>query len=310
MSPIDTQWIRSCSLVVSEGEKGLDLSEMHIKFQVANADVQSPNNAAIRIYNLSDETIKKIKGEFSRVTLQAGYENGSKGVIFDGNIKQFRTGKERATDTFFDILAADGDQGYNYGVLNKTLAAGSTPAQRVEEATKAMNLDPGYTMNFTGGVLPRGKVLFGMARDTMRKESNSQAATWSIQNGKVQVLPLQGYLPNEAVVLNSLTGLIGIPEQTDQGLRARCLLNPKIVIGALVKIDQKSVNTTLQQNPNAAPVPFNQYAGVQLLANITEDGIYRVYVAEHSGDTRGHEWYTDLVMLAVDPSSKQVISKS
>lgn len=302
-------WLRSCRLIVSQDDKGLDLSEMHIKFQTYNADVQSPNHAAIRVYNLSEETVKKIRGEFSRVTLQAGYQNGTEGVIFDGNIKQFRIGKEQATTTYLDILAADGDEGYNFGVVNKTLAAGSTPAERVAVATSAMGAEPGYSMNFTGGVLPRGKVLFGMARDEMRKISNSHQATWSIQNGKVQVLPLQGYLPDEAVVLNSLTGLIGLPEQTEEGLRVRSLLNPRIQIGGLIKVDQKAVNQTLQQNPNAAPIPFNQYAGVQLLANISADGTYRVYVAEHSGDTRGNMWFTDMICLAVDQSSSKTLAR-
>ena len=51
---------------------------------------------------------------------------------------------------------------------------------------------------------------------------------------------------------------------------------------------------------------YNQYTGVQNLAQVSTDGLYRVFVAEHSGDTRGSEWYTDLTCLAVNPQTQQV----
>lgn len=302
------QWLRKASLVLVAGDKGLDLSELHFRFKTNQTDLESPNNCSIRVYNLSQDTIKQIRGEFSEVVLQAGYE-ASYGVIFRGTVKQYRIGRESATDTYLDILAADGDLGYNFGVVNQTLGAGSSPPERYKAIVGAMSdkgLSPGYITESTGGVLPRGKVLFGMGRDLLRNHATSQGATWSIDDGKINVIPLVGYLPGEAVVLNSLTGLVGTPEQTAEGLRVRCLLNPKIVVGGRIQIDNKSVNQTVQQNPNAAPVPYNQWTGIQLLATITADGFYRVYVAEHEGDTRGQAWYSDLVCLAVEQASGQV----
>ena len=86
------QWIRKIGLYVQlSQEEFLDLSAFHIRFEVANADVESPNNASIRIYNLAKSTVKKLieQGEFTQVTLNAGYINGNYGTIFQGNIKQF-----------------------------------------------------------------------------------------------------------------------------------------------------------------------------------------------------------------------------
>jgi hypothetical protein len=243
------------------------------------------------------------------VVLQAGYENGAFGVIFDGNVKQFRKGRLSATDTYLDLLCADGDLGYNFSVANQSLAAGSTSAQRTAAIIKSMSplgLSAGSIAPSTGGVLPRGKVLFGMSRALMRAEAQTQGATWSIQNGKINVIPLNGYLPGEAVVLDSTSGLIGLPEQTDNGIKVRCLLNPKIVPGGLVKIDNKAINQIIQANPNAAPIAFNQWTGIQLLADVTSDGLYRVFVAEHEGDTRGVAWYSDLICLSVDSVTKKV----
>lgn len=302
------QYNRKVTLILVEGEKGLDLSEFRVSFKTEQQDRESPATAAIRVYNLSKDTIKRIRGEFSKVVLQAGYE-GEEGVIFQGTIKQFGIGRETPTDTYLDILAADGDQAYNYATVNKTLAAGSSPADRVKVATDAMTpmgVTPGYAPSYTGGILPRGKVLFGLARAVLRQETRSQGQSWSINNGRVHILPLSGYLPGEAVVLSSTTGLIGIPEQTIDGIRARCLLNPKIVVGGLVQIANGLINQTVQQNPDGPKIAYNSYAGVQLLADVTNDGFYRVIVAEHEGDNRGRPFYTNIICLALNTDTMKV----
>ena len=321
---LDQQWGRAASLfVASPTGDGIDLSDLHFRFRVSNADQETPNTMVVRIYNLSPDTVRSITGrtpvEFTRVILQAGYHGTSVGVIFDGTIKQFRRGRENSVDTYLDILAASSDIEYNFGVCNQTLAAGSTPAQRIAAIASQMGLGVNAPGPYTGGVLPRGKVLWGMGRALMRCEANSQNASWSIQDGMAQVVPLAGYLPGEAVVLSAASGLIGIPEQTEQGVRARCLLNPKLRIGGLVQIDNASISQISQADLKASgfpvsslPVgqlPYDRYAGLQLPADIAADGLYRLYVAEFEGDTRGPAWYTDIIGLALDPSSNQVMAE-
>lgn len=305
---------RRCSLLLLDGsDEALDLSDFHVTFEVRQEDEESPNNARITVENLSSDTVQAVQNEYSRVVLQAGYWNAPFGVIFDGQIKQFHKGRSDAKTTFLDILAADGDMAYNYATLRQSLAAGSTPEQRVQAVVAAMaphGVQAGEVkIPGTGGILPRGKVLFGLAKAAMRQIVRDRGATWNISDGKVNVTPLDGYQEGEAVVLTRDTGLIGRPEQTEGGLRARCLINPRIRVGGLVKIDNASVNQTSQAQRFAIPgaqLAYDRYAGVQMLADVTADGIYRVYVAECVGDTRGQDWYMDLVLLAVDPVSGKV----
>lgn len=290
----------------------IDLSQMRFTFQTAQQDVESPNNCSIRVFNLSESTVDALtKFEYTRVILQAGYENSHFGVIFDGSIKQFRRGRLNATDTYLDILAADGDQAYNFAVINKTLAAGSSPNDRVKAVLDEMSKSGatrGNVPEFTGGVLPRGKVLFGMARALLRQQVQSQGATWNISNGQINVTPLTGYLPGEAVVLNSLTGLIGRAEQTQEGVKCTSLLNPRLEVGRLLQIDNKSINQTIAQTPlpGGSQLAFNQYSGIQNFATVTADGVYRLYVVEHEGDTRGQAWYSHLTALAINPGTNEV----
>lgn len=301
------QWIRKASLIVSDDAgAGLELSNFRIRFKTNQSDIQTPNSIAITISNLSTATTAKIKKEYTQVRLAAGYENGAFGQIFAGTIKQFKSGRESATDTFLTILAADGDIAHNFAVMNQTFAAGSTPDERAAAVAGSMSpygVDPGYKpARMTGGVLPRGKVMYGMARDEARIIGDTTLTSWSIQNGKLTFIPLTGYLPSEAVVLNAGTGMIGMPEQTDNGIGVRCLLNPKLQIGGLVKIDNAAINQTTNVDPSN-PTPFDQYTGIQLLASVADDGLYRIFQVEYVGDTRGNDWYADLVCLSVDQSS-------
>jgi len=302
------QWLRKVGLFVSAGSSGLDLSQMRIKFKTNQSDLPStPNYAVIRVYNLSDDTTKSVQKEFTAVRLQAGYEGGSYGVIFSGTIKMVRRGRETPTDTYLDILAADGDIARNFSVVNTTLAAGATQKDQLAATTKALGLPAGYTPDLPAGALSRGKVLYGMARDRMNDIADSSNCTWSIQNGQVQMVPLTSYIPGEAVVLNSNTGMIGLPEQTEDGIKTRMLINPRIKIGGLVQIDNKSIQRAFLGGSNLfATGRLETLPG--LLPKVTDDGFYRVYVCEFTGDTRGLEWYADLICLAIDRSAPAVNS--
>jgi hypothetical protein len=55
---------------------------------------------------------------------------------------------------------------------------------------------------------------------------------------------------------------------------------------------------------------FPSYTSQYYPATVTNDGFYRVMVAEHVGDTRGNDWYTELTCLAADisaPASSAVL---
>ena len=239
------QYIRRCNLVVAGASgDGLDLSSLRIVFKIKKSDAQTPNTAEIRVYNLAPDTAKQIRKEFKRVVLQAGYESNY-GVIFDGNIKQVRMGRENGTDSYIDIAAGDGDDAYNYAVVNTTLAAGAKQSDQINAAAGSMTskgVGKGFIADTGSASLPRGKVMYGNARDYLRQSAEASGTSWSVQDGKLQVVSLTSVLPNQAVLLTSKTGLVGTPEQTNDGIKAKCLLNPMLKIGVRVKIDEEDVN--------------------------------------------------------------------
>lgn len=298
------QYLRTCKLIVFGGDRnGLDLSELRIKFSVKRSDTMTPNVADIRVYNLEEQTAIRIRKEFTRVILQAGYESNF-GVIFQGNIKQVILGRESATDTFIDIIAGDGDRAYNFAVVNSTIAKGGTQRDQINAALTAM-APKGVTAGNLGiqptNQLPRGKSMYGNARNYLRDAAQTTQSSWSIQDEKVNFVAKKAYLPGESVVLTSKTGMVGTPQQTNEGVNVKCLLNPNIRIATRVKID----NASIQRFKINLSVP-NSAANIP--APLTADGVYYVLVVEHSGDTRGVDWYSSLICLNIDVTTNPINS--
>jgi hypothetical protein len=98
------------------------------------------------------------------------------------------------------------------------------------------------------------------------------------------------------VKLNVDNGMIGTPQQTNEGVNVKCLLNPNIKVGGRIEINNSSI-ARLKIDLSVAGTSSNVPA---LLSN---DGNYFVLVAEHSGDTRGVDWYTSMVCLIYTPGS-------
>ncbi|NTA27391.1 phage protein [Allorhizobium ampelinum] len=290
------QWIRYCKLTIEGGGDAIDMSSLRIRFQVTQHTLQSPNAADITISNLSDNTVNLIKKEGQTVTLEAGYEQNP-GLIFKGQIIQKRSGRENPVDTYVNVIAQGGDQAYNHAVVNKTLAAGSTYKDQVMvcyEAMKEFGVTLGNIADLGSKKMPRARVMHGMARDILRTIAISTGTSWSIQNNQLTFTKNNEPNSKSAIVLNSRTGMIGLPQQTIDGITVRCLLNPQIVPGTLIQIDQASVQEVKLSADYTAVV---QNA---MIPSTADDGFYKVLVVNHSGDTRGQDWYSDILCLRAD----------
>lgn len=298
------QYHRKFQLIVEDPNfNGLDLSQLHCKFTVKQLGIQTPNCADIRVYNLSADTALAIKKQFTKVTIQGGYDSNF-GVIFTGNIKQAIIGRESQTDTFLDLNCGDGDLAYNFAVVNQTIAAGSSQADQTTQVMNSMNalgvkLAPNQTQALKTFKLPRGKTLWGGSKDYLRTISKQNGQTWSIQNSLVAFVPQNAYAPGETVILTSKTGIIGTPQQTNYGVNVVCLMNPLIHPRRTIKIDNASV-AQLRVDLGNPKDPVN------LAPPLTADGVYYVLVVEQTGDNRGIDWYSKLICCTTNASAPYI----
>ena len=287
-------WQRRVQLLIGQDDgQWLDVSELRIRFHVEQALVGKPGHAVITVNNMANDTAQRIQREGAPVILQAGHE-GNAGLIFRGTAIQIRRGRESQTDTFLEITAIDGDIAYMYATVNVSMAAGWTHTDQLKEMQKGMQakgVDPGYTGELYQNKAVRGKALFGAVRDHMHDFSVSTGTEWAINMGKMDVVPVGGILPDEAFLLTPDTGLIGMPTQSVDGIHVRALLSPCFRAGAQVKLQNSSI-VMAQINPAYADVTYN--------APIDLDGAYKIYSVSHTGDTRGNDYYTDMICTGLN----------
>lgn len=333
-------WMRHFELqILSESGEGISLSDFKVTFRIEWTDTRWPRVAMVKIFNLSKDTCSRILGkEFAKIKIIAGYDgmpaavdssqvgvatevdpskvgqtNGTNfGEIFSGEIRFTVTGRDNPTDTWVLIQAIDGHQAFMNASVTTTLAAGYTVAD-VHSAAMDSFSPYGVTKGITGDapvtVYPRGRVLYQSTRDVMDNVAAQCGATWQLVDGQAQMVPNDKYV-QEAIVLNSDTGLIGMPQQTmGAGVNVRCLINPNIRLKGLVQIDQASVYRTSLSADEVKSLPGRSSEGntngnlsvngtLQQPASIAADGVYIVSAIDYTGDTRGQPWYMDLMCIA------------
>lgn len=296
------QYLRRVELAIQDegaGNKTYILDEIHIQFHVFGAAVGTNKYAEIIIWNLSKEKANALLKEFTTVQLSAGYE-GSFGLIFAGETAFVEIGKENAVDSYVKITAQDADQSKNWCVSSFTLSAGWTDDDlynRLMQDFAEFDLQQGYKPTFIGNPNPRGLPVNGKTDAYMDSLAERQGCDWFIEDGKVNIVPKGSYLPGPVEVLSASTGLVGVPKQTFNGIECMCLLRPGIKTGGRVQIDNSQIAQLNQQHV------FQQETSLvvpSLQGKDTGVGTYKTYCVEHFGDTRGEEWCTRFIGIAVD----------
>jgi hypothetical protein len=312
-------YLRQINLVVATASgSGLDFGNFRCTFTVRRGDGQTPNSLDARIYNVSDATANTIsKNEFTTISLSAGYPGGV-GLLFRGNIVQFRKGRVNQLDSYVDITAADGDEAYNYAFMSTTVPANTTQGSirdliqsSFARHSGSQAITAGYAPQFPQNTSIRGEVFCGMTRNICRNFADQNNCKWSFDNGALTFIPWNSYSPGTIPEISVNTGLIGVPEQTQAGINIRTLLNPAIKVGQLIQLkgtvnrfrfglDLPSTATNGAVDQINPVTGQTESFGLAAQIKTNSQGLYYVLGADHTGDTRGQNWYTDLTCLAVD----------
>lgn len=272
-------------IVAEQGTDGIDITGLRCVFSIEKTMSSDPNKSSIQIYNLAPATQNFILSSAKRIIIEAGYENSEQyGLIFDGDIvKALRRGSQ-TIDKVTEVIAQDGDLFLNSGFISVSYAAGQTTEsvlaqmQGVADDDMAMGA---VSKDLKGTKLARGKAMFGQPKDYANNLARTEGALFYVNDRKINLVK-PGDLPEgEIVDLSPDSGLVGTPEQTDNGVSAKCLLNPLLNVNKLVHIKNEFVQETSD-------------IGKASLSS----GVYKIIKLKHSGDTMGTTWYTEFEGVA------------
>jgi hypothetical protein len=265
-------------------ESKFDSESLRVEFDVQRDTTPYPNNASVRIYNLSPDHRESLtRAKEVTCQIEAGYEQTQQ--IFLGALRRgvntSESGQGRDYVTSFE--AGDGEKETQTATINKSYTKGTPISTVLNAFADALGVGKGNLTQHalaakltSGKTLPSALTISGPVVEEMSAFARSLELSWSIQDGALQILSIdQPSVPGSAVLLTPDTGLIEQPKLSvdkDTGkdvVVARSLLQPRLIPGALFRVDSETVT-----------------------------GSFAVRKSRHVGDTRGQSWYVDVEGIA------------
>lgn len=270
------------SILINGG--GTNLHDLKIGFSVTKSISSTQNTADIEIWNLAEKNRNALGKELDDITLEAGYlppsGGGNVGIIFKGQIRDVEHRRSGA-DIITKLSCGEGDKAFRKATIAKTYPAGTKVETVVEDIYaqfEAEGIDRGE-WKFPDELPPfkRPYTVCGGCKRELDNIGRGKDFYWSVQNGTMEIIPGDGYI-GDIVILSPSTGLIDTPTITDNGVKAKALLNPEIRPNRRVQIKSE----VLEMN--------------------AENSEYRVSECTYAGDNRQGSFTVSITGEAVKGS--------
>lgn len=230
------QFGRNYQLIIGNDKESVVIERLTMSFDIQKTISSEPNPAVFTLTNLSQSTRNLITDKkYNRLMFNAGYQDDLR-TLYIGYIDEVENKKE-GTDIITMMTCTDGSKDYREARVAVTVAKGATDQEIVKQVAGAMpNTQKGTEQYTKERKLPRGKTLVGNARDVLTQVAKNQDADWSIQDGRLVMLPKKHALANdEGFLISEDTGMIGSPQKTTDGVEYRCYLNNVLRVGQLFR---------------------------------------------------------------------------
>lgn len=286
---------------------------LRIKFKVEKTNEGNPNKCEIIIYNLSDKTISLLQTKLTKVILYAGYQSsfpkntphtiasnpevGQQNIqtdttiepIFKGDITKTvnkKSKKEKkdpystkeskeGADTLTHIELHDGDNAFRNSRFSKGYPPGTSNKVIFQDIAAQAGVPVASLDGIPDFIYANGITFQGLIRDHLFKLCDKNNLDWSFQEETLQVVPKESTTKDQPVLLNSTSGLIGIPMRTSRGCEFRALLQGGFKIGRKVTINEQKFTV----GGLAKSTPAN--------------GNYKIVKVIHNGDNWAGDFFSE-----------------
>lgn len=283
-------------LVGKPNQKGVEIVQpMRITFDVRKDAAEEPNDHTIRIYNLAEATRRALEEPGLRCVLYAGYaEEGGPLLMASGSVVFAYTRFEQP-DVVTELIVKDGFTEVRDTAVSIGLGPGAQASTIIRDIARQMGLPLVMADDVPDRRWQQGFSFYGAARSALHKVTQGTGLEWSIQNQQLQVVQRRGTTRRQAVVLAADTGLLGFPERTREAAREKAKVKDQTtgdnvnLVSAQQQRDGWRVNSLLLPTVNPGDL-------VKLESRSVE-AFLRVEGLQHSGDSAGGNWQTELQLV-------------
>lgn len=248
------------------GARGREWSELRMILEVQVSDAATPNRLQAKIYNLSDDSVAFLQSDDIVAQLLAGAETPL--LLGTGEVTRVES-TWQGPDRITTIECADGRKSLTSQV-NISESGEVSARGLIEKVGERMGFEV-ENLNIDDLKLPRGFTAAGRGGDILKDLTRSVGADFHVERGGLVVLPRGAPTERKAVLLRADSGLIGTPQRTKEGIKATCLLNPKIRSRGIVRIESREVV-----------------------------GFYMVRSYKHIADKFSDAWHTEIEATRID----------
>lgn len=244
-----------------------------IAFEIAKTIGQEANTLKVSIYNLSRSNRAELVKSGQNIEVEAGY-SGNFEVVGIANVNRVLI-EHNPPNIITTLEAADGVRTLRDVTLSLSFKGPVTVDRILDEVAEKMGIGRVDTGADVKGQYIHGFSFSGKAKEALNKLTAKANVIWSIQNNDLVIFDRFNSNLERVVLLTPQTGLIDSPQALEdddasetraknRGYKVRSLLNPKIEVGNLLKLESQDVT-----------------------------GQFRIDSVVHTCDTRANEWMTE-----------------
>jgi hypothetical protein len=283
-----------------------ETQSLRVVFDVYQSGYSALWKAEVDIYNPNLTTMQTIV-EGCQVSVAAGYvAEGTPTEIFRGTLFQAIWSKPDSTTVILKLICYIGLDFLIQNFTSTTIGPGATQRQIVlEMARNAQSPVPiAYVAPdsaFVAQALPRSTTIFGQPSRLFGSVAKQNDMSMIFGADGLYIGPLDSgsagppdviYAPPlaQGQTQPASSGtirycLIGTPQQTQQGCNFRVLLDPKLNVRV----------PAMQAQIKNAVIEQQQFQVGTIPTVLSQDGVYFVAEVRFIGDTRGNEWWAEVV---------------
>jgi len=244
------QFIRAYELLIISDNEIFNINKNRLSFDITKTETGSdPNNAVLKIYNLSRETSRKFEGKNISVILKCGYslvsQQAPTDIIFKGDVIDYSSYKQ-GEDFITRVECGDTAKQSKETQVNTSFSQNSkTKKQTLKFLIDLMNLPidkesidlmPESKKNISSNLVLSGRVI-----DSIDSLVKSEGLSWTIQNNKFILYDSKKKQDESKSVylLNTDTGLITLKRKIDFNIDFTALIIPTIEPTKLIRVQSE-----------------------------------------------------------------------
>lgn len=245
--------------LITIGDIVFDYDELDVEFEVKCTDDNKSDLATIKLYNLSNTTLQKLKLN-QDVSIDAGYRDVH-GVIFNGIVESISTSRDE-NDFITTIEATPNNRAYANTIINRQFKAGIKASEVIKQIGTMCNFTMDIKELAKDTVYQNGKVFSGRLSNVIPILARDTGTICRFTNTTIE-FKLSNKAYSSVLHLGAEQGLIRIDKKMDKAdikekkgpqvesknksnvdkkiskakFDIECLLIPLIKIGQLLEIE-------------------------------------------------------------------------